>query len=619
MNSNRKLMTGGALAALAVLFVAVILVSNTLFRGARADLTQNHLYTLSQGTKNILAGIDEPIHLYFFFSDKGTQQLPQLRTYAQRVREMLDEMTTRSGGKIHLDVIDPLPFSEDEDRATGFGLQPVPSGQGGENIFLGLAGTNSTNGKSVMPFLQPDKEPFLEYDVAKLIHELTVSKKPAVGLISGLPMSSGFDAQTRSMRDPWAVEQQLEQLFDVRQLQAGQIKTIDKDINVVVLVHPKALIDDAQYALDQFVLRGGHLLVFVDPVAETDDSGADPNNPQAAMFANKSSDLPKLFKAWGVTFDPNKVVLDRVHALQISVAQGAPPVRDPAILGFAKKDLNPDDVTTAALDSINISSPGFFQLADNSKNKLVPLIQTSSDAMVVATERVKFLPDPSQLLVGYQPSSDKPYVIAGRLEGKFATAFPERTEEGHLTESKESGAIILVADTDLLSNRLWVQVQPFFNQKIMNAFANNGDFFINSVDNLTGSTDLISIRGRATSQRPFTVVEDMKRAAEENFRGKERDLQQKLNDTERKLTDLQSGKTKGSEMILSPEQSTELQKFMDQKVSIRKELRQVRRGLDDQIDALGTKLKLVNIGLMPLLITLAALGFALLKRRRHAA
>jgi ABC-type uncharacterized transport system involved in gliding motility auxiliary subunit len=619
MAHHRKLLTGGALAVLAVLLVAVLLVSNALFRGARLDLTQNHLYSLSQGTKNILAGIDEPIHLYLFFSDKGTQNLPQLRTYAQRVREMLGEMAARSGGKIHLDVIDPLPFSEEEDRATGFGLQAVPTGQGGETIFLGLAGTNSTNGKSVIPFLQPDKEAFLEYDVAKLIHDLSVTKKPAVGLISGLPMAASFDPQTRQMKEPWAIDQQLQQSFDVRQLSAPSLKTIDKDIGVVVLVHPKNLNDDALYALDQFVLRGGHLLVFVDPQAEADESGNDPTNPQAAMFANKSSDLARLFKAWGVQYDPAKIVLDRDHALQISMAQGAPPVRDPAILGFSKRDLNPDDVTTASLDTINISSAGFFALDKDSKDKLVPLIQTSNDAMVVPSERLKFLPDPSQLLVGYQASGDKPYVIAGRLEGKFKTAFPERKDAGHIAESKDDGEIVLVADTDMLTNRLWVQIQPFFGQKIMNAFANNGDFFINAVDNLSGSSDLISIRGRATSQRPFTTVEDMRRAAEENFRGKEKELQQRLSDTERKLTELQSGKSKDQEMILSPEQRTELQRFLDQKVEIRKELRQVRRGLDERIESLGTRLKLVNIGLMPLLITIAALAFAFWKRRRRAA
>ena len=623
MNSNRKLLTVGALAVLAILLVAVILISNTLLRGARLDLTQNHLYTLSQGTKNILASIEEPIHLTLFFSDKAAAESSQpeaatLRNYAPHVREMLTEMAARAGGKLRVEAIDPLPFSEEEDRASGFGLQALPWGQGGTNIFLGLVGTNSTNGKSVMPIVDPSKESFLEYDIAKMIHELSMPKKPAVGLITGLPMGTGFDAATRQMRQPWAIQQQLEQLFEVRTLTAASLKAIDKDINVVVLVHPKALSDDAQYAIDQFVLRGGHLLVFVDPVAEADDTGADPNNPQAAMFADKSSDLPRLFKAWGIDYDPKKVVLDREHALQITITQGAPPVRHAAILGFTKRDLNPTDVTTATLQSINVSTAGFFLLAKDSKNKLTPLIQTSADAMSVPSERVKFLTDPSQLLVDYKPDGSQPFVVAGRLEGKFASAFPERAEAGHLAEAKDNAEIILVADTDVLSNRLWVQVQPFFGQQVMNAFANNGDFIVNAVDNLGGSSDLISIRGRATSQRPFTTVEEMRRAAEESFHDKERDLQSKLADTERRLTELQSGKAKENEMILSPEQKAELQKFQDQKVSIRKELRQVRRGLDDRIDALGTRLKLINIGLMPLLITLLALGFAWWKRQGHA-
>ncbi|MBS0513855.1 MAG: Gldg family protein [Proteobacteria bacterium] len=620
MPGNRKLMTMGALAILAVLFVAVILISNTLFRGARLDLTENHLYTLSQGTKNILSSIDEPVNLTLYFSDKAAAESTNpdaaaLRNYAPRVRELLAEMAARAGGKLRVQTIDPLPFSEDEDRATTLGLQALPWGQGGGNIFLGIVGTNSTNGKSVMPIANPNKETFLEYDVAKMIHELSMTKKPAVGLISGLPMGAGFDAQTRQMRQPWAIQSQLEQMFDLRTLTPASVKAIDKDINVLVVVQPKNLPDDAQYAIDQFVLRGGHLLVFVDPLAESDDSGADPNNPQAALLADRSSDLPKLFKAWGIDYSPSKIVLDREHALQVSSPQGQP-IRHPAILGFNQRDLNPTDITTAQLQSINVSTAGFFQLAKDSKNKLTPLIQTSADATTVPADRVKFLPDPSQLLVDYKPGG-QPLVVAARLEGKFASAFPERKEAGHLAEAKDAGEIILVADTDILSNRLWVQVQAFFGQQVMNAFANNGDFVVNAVDNLGGSSDLISIRGRATSQRPFSTVDNMRRAAEESFRGKEHELQQRLSDTERKLTELQSGKSKENEMILSPEQKAELTKFQAQKIAIRKELRQVRRSLDDRIEALGTRLKLINIGLMPLLITLFALGFAWFKRQRR--
>ena len=620
MQINRKALSGTALAILAVLFVAVMLLVNVIFRGARADLTQNHLYTLSEGTKKIVNSIDEPINLYLYFSDKGSQDLPQLRTYYTRVREMLEEMASRSGGKIKLELIDPLPFSEDEDRASSLGLQAVPGGAGGEKIYFGLAGTNSTNGQSSIPFFQPDKESFLEYDVAKLIHELSMTKKPVVGLLSGLPIASVFDPQTRQMREAWAVDQQWSQLFEMRPLTPASLKSIDKDVDVLVVVHPKQLPDDAQYAIDQFVMRGGHLLVFVDPSAELDDSGADPNNPMAAMMADKSSDLPKLFKAWGIQYDPKKVVLDRTRALPISLGEGQAPVRHPAILGFTAEDLNSDEVTTANLQTINMSTAGYFELSKDVKDeKLTPLIQTTGDATTAPADRLRMMQDPSALYNDYKPGGEH-LIVAARLSGKFKTAFPERNDEGALKESKDDGQIVLVADTDVLSDRMWVQIRPFFGQKLMNAFANNGDFAVNALDNMAGSSDLISVRGRATSQRPFTTVEVLKRNADERFRAKESELKKELTDTERKLTELQSAKSKDQAQILSPEQKAEVDKFLKRKLEIRKELRQVRRQLDAEIEALGSRLKLVNIVLMPLLVTFAALGFAWWRnqRRRNA-
>lgn len=620
MTLNRKALSGTALVVIAVLFVAVMLLVNVAFRGARVDLTQNHLYTLSDGTKKIVGSLDEPINLYLYFSDKGTQDLPQLRTYYTRVREMLEEIASRSGGKVKLELVDPLPFSEDEDRAASFGLQSVPVGNAGEKVFFGLAGTNSTNGQSTIPFFNPEKESFLEYDVAKLIHELSVAKKPVVGLLSSLPLQAGFDPQTRQMREPWAIMQQWGQLFEIKPIAADKLTAIDKDISVLVVVHPKQLSDDAQYAIDQFVLRGGHLLVFVDPEAELDTTGADPQNPMSAMMADRSSDLPKLFKAWGIEYDPKKVVLDRQRALPISMGEGQAPVRHPAILGFTAEDLNKDDVTTANLETINVSSAGYFELSKDVKDeKLTPLIQTTGDATTTTSDKLKFLQDPSTLYTGYKPGGEH-LMIAARLSGKFKTAFPDRNGEGALKESKDEGQIILVADTDILSDRLWVQIRQFFGQKVMNAFANNGDFAVNALDNMAGSSDLISIRGRATSQRPFTTVDALRRSADERFRAKEEELQKELQDTEHKLTELQSGKSKDQEQILSPEQKSELENFLKRKVEIRKELRQVRRQLDTEIEALGTKLKLVNIVLMPLLVTLAALAFAWWRvQRRRAA
>jgi ABC-type uncharacterized transport system involved in gliding motility auxiliary subunit len=362
------------------------------------------------------------------------------------------------------------------------------------------------------------------------------------------------------------------------------------------------------------------LLVFVDPVAELDDSGADPQNPMAAMMADKSSDLPKLFKAWGIEYDPKKVVLDRTRALPISMGDGTAPVRHPAILGFTADDLNHEEVATANLESINVSTAGYFELAKDVKDeKLTPLIQTTGDATTVPSDRLRMLQDPNVLYTDYKPGGEH-LIVAARLSGKFKTAFPERNDAGALKESKDdNGQIILVADTDLLSDRMWVQIRPFFGQKIMNAFANNGDFAVNALDTMAGSSDLISIRGRATSQRPFTTVDALKRNADERFRSKEQELQKELSDTEHKLTELQSAKSQDQAQILSPEQKTELENFLKRKVEIRKELRQVRRQLDADIEALGTKLKLVNIVLMPLLVTLAALAFAWWRNQRRRA
>lgn len=636
MNTQRKTLSGASLAVLAVLFVAAMLVINPLLRGARADLTGNKLYTLSDGTRNILGSIEEPINLYLFFSDKASADIPQLRTYYQRVREMLEEMAARSDGKLQLEVIDPLPFSEEEDRASAFGLQAVPVDAAGNQIYFGLAGTNATDGEEVIPFLQPDKEALLEYDVAKLIHALSDPEKPVIGLLSGIDIGMGFDPQTQQMRQGWAIDMQWRQLFDVRPVDPASLDKVDEDIDVLVLVQPKRLSEDAQYAIDQFVLRGGRLLAFVDPSAETDRPPVDPNNPQAAqmaMYADKSSDLPLLFKGWGVRYDPGKVVLDRGRAQMIGMMPGAPPVRHPAVLGLTREDVAEDDVITANLDTINVFSAGSLALAGKDGAAegegdgaapsgagglvLTPLLQTSDEATLVDSERLRMLFDPRELYSDY-PEQGRRYVIAARLSGKFRTAFPDRAEAGHLSESEGEGQVVLVADTDLLSDMTWVQVQNFFGQRMLSPFAGNGDFAVNAVDNLGGSSDLISVRGRAVSQRPFTKVEELRRQADESFRNKEKELQEELSDTERKLTELQSAKgSRESAMLLSDEQKAEIDQFIERKLEIRKELRQVRRQLDAEIEALGARLKFVNIALVPLLITVGALAFAWRRRRRR--
>ena len=619
MNAITKRASGGlVLLLLALLFVGATVISNLVLRGARLDLTANSEYTLSDGSKEILGKIDEPINLYFYFSDEASRDLAPIRTYAQRVRELLEEMASRTGGKIKLSVIDPQPFSEEEDEAAAAGLQSVPVGSTGAKLFFGLAGTNSLNGKAVIPFFQPDKEVFLEYDIAKLIQNLLQPDKPVIGLLSSLPIGGGFDQTTQKMSDPWAVMQQLSELFEVRPLGLDP-KTIDPAVKLLMVVHPKALSDDTLYAIDQFLLGGGRLLLFVDPNANADTSGNDPNNPSAAMFADKSSNLQKLLSHWGVDYKADEVVMDRALGLQVQVSQTEPPVMHPLILGLRAAQMNDQDLVSAKLDLINIDTAGHFKLKEGATATLEPLLQSSSEAGTISTERIRYLPDPRELLKDFTPSGEN-YIVAARLSGKFTSAFPDRASQpGHIAEAAEPVQAILIADTDILSNRLWVQVQNFFGQQLISPFADNGDLIVNSADNLSGSSALISIRGRNSSTRPFTVVEDMRRAADERFRTTEQQLQEQLSETERKLNELQANKSSENAMIMSPEQQAEVQRFQNEKVRIRKELRDVRRSLDQDIRSLGSRTKFINIALVPILVIIAALLFWHLRRSRRRA
>lgn len=614
--TQRRISTSVALLALALLFITLVVLSGSLFRGARLDLTENRLYTLTEGTKSILGKIDEPINLTYYYSDHVTRELPQLRTYAEHVREMLEEMAAHSGGKLRLTIIDPQPFSEDEDRATAMGLQAVPVGASGDSLFFGLAGTNAIGNEAAIPFFQPDKEAFLEYDVAKLISSLAQDERPVVGVMSTLPLGPGFDPSAGRPTQGWIIDSEMLNLFEVRRIQTD-VKEISDDVKALVVVHPRHLSSDTVYAIDQFVLRGGNLLAFVDPNAEAQVPGTSADPTQAAL-EDKSSDLPELFAAWGVAYDPGRVVLDAQRALEIQLQQGVPPVRNPAVIGLTQGDANPDDVVTAQLGTINLSSAGSFALANDAKAVLEPLLQSSASAAMIDAERLRYTLDPNELYADFSPTGER-YAIAVRLTGSLASAFPDREGDGHLAMSREPANIVLVADTDILTDRLWAQAQQFLGQRIVNAFASNGDFVINAVDNLIGSADLIAVRTRAGSSRPFTTVEALRVDADARFRAKERELQARLQETENKLSELQQAQPSGNALSLNAEQQAELLRFQDEKLRIRKDLREVRRQLDEDIRTLGGKLKFINIAGMPLLLTFGALvyvGYRARRRRR---
>lgn len=618
LSTHRRALLRAGLIVLPLLFAALVLSSSRAMRSQRLDLTEDQLYTLTPGTLSIVEALHKPLRLTLYFSDHAARDLPQLRSYEQRVSEMLQEMAARAHGKLRLRIVDPLPYSDDEASAEGYGLTSVDTGSNGAQLFFGLVGSPlpaadadgdaPAPGKVLsIPLFDPSREAFLEYDIAKLLYELNQPRKPHIGVISSLPV----DGNSATGEAPWAVMRQLGQLFDVKMIDPAALKQVGADIQVLLLIHPKRLSDDAQYALDQYVLRGGHLVVLVDPDSELDNA---PYVNSNGVLDDHNSDLPRLFAQWGVKYDPQKVVLDRSRALQIELYGNS--LSHPAMLGLGSQEINREDVITASLQRVNVSTAGYFDLSPDTQSRLLPLLQSTPDAEAVPAQQVRLSSaDPSVLLNGYKPDNNR-YVIAARLRGSFTSAFPERANQpGHLAQAKAPTDVVLVADTDLLSDRLWLYAQNFLGQSQLSVIANNGDFITNVADNLSGSSALLSIRGRSTSQRPFTKVRALQAAADRKFLAKKRELEGELADTQRRLAELQPAK--GGTAGASAEQKAELEKFVQRRLVITKELRDVQHQLNAEIDALGLRLKFINILLMPALLALIGLLYGWRRSRFH--
>ena len=610
---KRVIYSGAGLLLIALAFLAFNIFSSLLFTNARLDLTEQKLYTISEGTETILGELKEPIELHFFYSDKTARELVTLRNYARRVEEMLRAYEREANGKLKLHVIDPQPFSEEEDRAAEFGVQAVPLDRGGDKVYFGLAGTNAEGNSLAIPFFPLDQEEFLEYEISRLVQSLATAQMPVVGVLSGLQLNGGFDMRTQQATPPWMVLENIRQQFHIESLKRD-IDMIPTKVSVLMLVHPKDLPEQTLYAVDQFVMRGGKLLVFVDPFSE-----ADPGMQMGpgGFAEEKASDLESLFKAWGVRLIPNVVVADAAYAMSVGIGAERRPVRHPGWLNLPQHALDADDITTASLESLTMASTGYLEPLEGAQTRFIPLLQSSDYAMPVEAARFATLQNPEELLRGLEPTGER-YTLAARIQGPAQSAYPDGIE-GRKDGLKEAANIniIAVADTDLLSDRMWMQVQDFFGQRIPQPWADNGSFVINALDNLSGTDALISVRSRGRFARPFVVVEDLQRQAETRFREQEEVLQRRLAETEAQLAELQSPDPEQA-MELSAEQQAALQGFMQEKLRIRKELREVRYQLNADIEALGRTLKFLNIALVPLLLTLGVLLFWIWRRRRQA-
>lgn len=607
---NKKLMSRAGLILLVIVFLIFTLLNHMIFDGARLDLTEGGLYSLSEGSIEIIESIDEPINLYFYFSDQTSENLTSLRGYAKRVEELLGEYESLSDGKINFQVIDPEPFSEAEDQASEFGLQSVPVSAGGDALYFGLVGTNSIDSQEVITFFQPDKESFLEYDISKLIYALVNTRKPKVGLMSSMKIEGDMDMTTFQSTPAWIIAEQMQQMFEVETIELTD-SSLPAELDLLVLVHPKNLSEEMLYAIDQFVMKGGRLALFVDPLAEM-DRPAQANPMMPSPPGQQSSDLNRLTSAWGVTLRENMVLGDAQTALMVGAGANGSPVRHLAILGMGVDSFSESDVVTAALNTINLATAGILDIKEDTDAVITALIHSSASAMPLDVAQFQFLADPSELQKGFVPTGEE-FIVAARISGKLESAFADAhtgkdgQKEGAHIASTENANLLVVADTDILSDRLWVQVQEFFGQRIASPWANNGDFVINALDNLLGSSSLISIRSRGKFTRPFDVVQDLRREAEARYLEKANDLQARLAEAEQELSELESNKVKNNMLMLTPEQEQAIDQFQKQKLKIRKQLREVSHQLNKDIENLGAALKFINIALIPILLTILLL------------
>ena len=611
MNKNITSTTGLALAA--ALFIAVIILVNATLTSWRIDLTENKLFTLSEGTLNILHNLEEPVRLDFYFSQKAMIGYPALMNYGVRVRDMLLEYEAHSNGMLDLNIIDPEVFSEEEDQAVASGMQSVPLNNAGDRAYFGLVGTNSTDEEKIIPFFQSSKESALEYDISKLLYNLAYPDKRVVGIISSLPIFG--DEQEKLPR--WTITDTIEEFFEIRVLGTNP-KNLD-GIDVLMIIHPKNIKDDTLFAIDQYVLKGGKVMLFVDPLAEGDRSK--PADPDSSILPDLDSDLNKLTDQWGITVLDQKIVGDINAAMHVQThsATGPQEVTYLPWLRLAKESFNQDDFATSQLNVIHMGTTGIIERNSDSKISFTPLIESTKQSMQLDRDFLFIQRDPKIILDNFK-SEEKKQVIAARLQGHVSTAFPEGLldDEGN---KKNSGSdtlisegdinVIVIADTDILNDTFWIRNKPYFGMTLPQPIANNGDFVINALENLSGSNDLASLRTRGEYTRPFERVEAIRRQAELEYREREQKLVATLQETEQKILTLQQ--TQGedateSAMLLTPEQSAEIEKFQTLRIDTRKQLRAVQHELKKNIESLGAKLRFLNIAFLPLIIILISIG-----------
>jgi ABC-type uncharacterized transport system involved in gliding motility auxiliary subunit len=621
-------------AVMFVIVVAINLIASVL--KTRADLTEGNIYTLSEGTKAILRKIDSPVEVRFYYSQSESRVPSPLKIYARRVEDLLGEFRQVAGGNIEIKKLDPQPDSEAEDLANLDGVEGQPT-ETGDKFYLGVAVSLDPQ-KVAIPFLPPNRERLLEYDLARAISQVLSTNKPVIGVMTplpifGQPMNPMMMRMGQQGQDPWVFISELKKEFEVKQVPM-ETETIDDDIKVLLVIHPKEIKESAEYAIDQFVMRGGKLIACLDPMSLADVQKQNPMMPMPGGASN----LEKLLKTWGVTFETTKVAADMNFARKLMVRQGVQEIV-PTLLFLTDTGISKDDAVAGQVDEIWLPFAGVFTGTPAAGLKETVLLKTTKNSQLV--EPFLSQMSPSKIVDEFK-ASDTSYALAVRLVGKFKTAFPdgkpaakpddkdkddEKKDENKpddsakdsLKETKSDNAVILVGDTDWLSDQFSVQVQNFFGQKIVQVRNGNLALIQGVVEQFSGDQNLIGTRSRGSLNRPFTVVKEMQAQANARFQAEIAKLQKEVDETNQKLNELQGKKEGNQRFVMSQEQQDEMEKFKQKRADANRKLKLVRRDLAKDIESLELRTKVINIAGMPFLVAAVGIGLAVVRKQRTKA
>ena len=607
-------------------FFSFNVLNKNFFKNLRFDLTESNIYTLSDGTKSILQSINEPLNFKLFYTKQIGDINPVYQNYYDRVKEILGQYVLLSNNKIKLKIFNPKPFSNEEDKAVEYGLQGVEI-MAGVYGYFGLIATNSTDDEEKIIFFQPDRTPFLEYDLSKIVTNLANPNRRIVGLYTDLPMFGTFNplakTQDAAAAPPWAVYNQMKEFFEVKRIHE-KTSSLPEDLELLMLVHPKKIPERLLYMIDQFVLKGGKLLVFIDPNSETESFS--PNTNQTKESDNNSN-LKELLDKWGVELVENKVVGDLLSARRVQIgASDQPSVTDYiAWLDIKKDHMDDTHQATSKVQRLTFATSGF--LKNNEKNNNISfrrLVWSTTQSMQIDVVDVRFTPNPTNLLRNFVPSNEE-LTLAAEIKGNFSSNFPDGPPDTnikndfdknkHINESIKPTTLVILADTDMLYDEYWLKYQQ--SGEVV-PIANNADFTVNLLEYLNGTEDLIGLRGKGVSSLPFVKVEKIQKEAEQKFRSKEQELLEKLNNYQGKLENIQKGSVEdGGKTLLTEKETLEIDKFREEMVFVRSELRKVQNALRKDIEKLDSTLKFFNIFFVPILLIIISLVLGFFGRRKR--